>query len=587
MKLLQEDPTDATRDILLHISRQLATPSTAAFNATDNPFVAPEWALQVNYCFFVSLSCALITALAAVLALQWVSSYDCGLDPSSVETCALQRQFRMDGAKRWKMKHIVGTLPNLIFISLLLFFVGLAEWLWYIHHNVAIIVIVGVSVGALFYAITTLASIVSVAAPFRTPASRYLPMWFGLALQFITVLFQNYLPHLLFLVFGRIAAERADMTLPVSKVQEIADEFSRGPPKSRWRKWLGTISKPFPPRYSIEPLEPLEDREQRAVRNSDTIKLSSLFWLARSISIEPYQRQTLMIIMQAILDPDQPEWQRHNDRDNAEVWKRVFTELHVPFANKRKWVDYSQEDLTDSAIFVHGLTSIGQGFLKDGEFQVMLRSFYGSYNGFKSMCRIMKEWKKWRLESASLKPDLENQEQGIGRRSNGEDKENTARRTLEAGTDRATRTIIRLQPAKAGRTSGCSLVFRPQMKYKAVLENLEDVLGAREDFPLEFIAATLQQVKQNVSGIDLKAIQELFDLITKNLRINRNHATNTTPLPFPVLDLVQELIISLLSETAVTPFDSSAYFDIVKRYFEQPRTEEKDLVYEKAIAEVV
>lgn len=102
----------------------------AAFNATSNPFVAPEWALQVNYCFFVSLSCALITALAAVVALQWVGSYDRGLNPSSVESRALQQQFRMEGAKRWKMEEIVGALPTLIFISLLLFFVGLAEWLW-------------------------------------------------------------------------------------------------------------------------------------------------------------------------------------------------------------------------------------------------------------------------------------------------------------------------------------------------------------------------------------------------------------------------------------------------------------------------
>ena len=68
MQLIQQDSDDVTLDVLLVITQQLANSSTPAFELTA--FVAPGWAVRVNYCFFASLSCALVTALAAVLALQ-------------------------------------------------------------------------------------------------------------------------------------------------------------------------------------------------------------------------------------------------------------------------------------------------------------------------------------------------------------------------------------------------------------------------------------------------------------------------------------------------------------------------------------
>ncbi|KIM22457.1 hypothetical protein M408DRAFT_78985, partial [Serendipita vermifera MAFF 305830] len=109
MKLLQEDPADITKDALLAITRQLANSSVPAFE--PETFVAPEYAVRINYYFFLSISSSLAAALGAVLALQWVGSYDAGLNQSSPEERALQRHVRYDGIKHWKMVQIIAFLP--------------------------------------------------------------------------------------------------------------------------------------------------------------------------------------------------------------------------------------------------------------------------------------------------------------------------------------------------------------------------------------------------------------------------------------------------------------------------------------------
>jgi hypothetical protein len=184
---------------------------------------------------------------------------------------------------------------------------------------------------------------------------------------------------------------------------------------------------------------------------------------------------------------------------------------------------------------------------------------------------------------ASLKPDLENLEHEVGDELVNEDDENSIR-TWEEGTDRPIHTTIRFQPGETNGTGGRPLERGRQIRRDTILKNLEDVLGASGDFPLEFVVATLQQVKQSRSELVLIATQELFDLITRHLHIERNHNTNTTPLPFPVLDIVQELIISRLSGTAVASFDAFTYSEILKKYLDVTQTGQADLGHEKAIS---
>ncbi|CCA71749.2 hypothetical protein PIIN_05684 [Serendipita indica DSM 11827] len=146
---------------------------TPAFEHEE--FTPKDWAVRVNYCFFTSISCSLVAALGAVLALQWAGSYSLDRIRAPATLRATQRQLRYNGIRKWKLTRFISLLPLLIYISLFLFFVGLSEWLQHIHRHIAGVVLTGVVIAGLLYITTHAISILDVSAPFRTPISRYLP----------------------------------------------------------------------------------------------------------------------------------------------------------------------------------------------------------------------------------------------------------------------------------------------------------------------------------------------------------------------------------------------------------------------------
>lgn len=271
MKLLQEDVTETTRDILLVITRQLANTSAEPFK--PEPFVAPDYAVRVNYYFFTSISCSLVAALGAVLALQWVGSYDAGLNQSSSEQRALQRHFRYEGIEKWKMGEILALLPTLIFAALFLFFIGLAEWMWVIHHGIAGIIIAGLICGASFFGITTLISMIYVRSPFRTAASRSLPQLFT-RFSHILIMILIYLSYLAAHVINTWKNRHANW--------------------SSFGAYMTSIT-PF------DPLVSFSTREANHVNSSVDTRGSALLWLANRIDVSPHMAHHFRTIIQDIL----------------------------------------------------------------------------------------------------------------------------------------------------------------------------------------------------------------------------------------------------------------------------------------------
>ncbi|PVF97747.1 hypothetical protein CPB86DRAFT_826271 [Serendipita vermifera] len=264
MKLLEEDPAETTRDILLIISRQLANSSFPAFEPT--PYETPPFAIVVNGLFFTSLSCALIAALLAVLALQWVANYDMGLNTSSPEKRALQRHMRLMGIRKWKMSELIASLPLLIFVALFLFFIGIANWLWHVNRAISGIVMGGIGVGFLLYTITNLISIVKLDAPFRTPISKEIAgiirraiVWLRRAIGWLRMAINNLFRTLLVVLYE---------SLPLQ--QQL------------------TFTK----------------REEKFfyVKRRDTIALDGLVWLANHVEISPASRDTWIILIKRLTE---------------------------------------------------------------------------------------------------------------------------------------------------------------------------------------------------------------------------------------------------------------------------------------------
>ncbi|CCA71756.1 hypothetical protein PIIN_05691 [Serendipita indica DSM 11827] len=383
MKLLEEDMQESTRDILLTISQQLANSTTGPFGRSK--FEPEAWAIRVNYYFFTSISCSLIAALGAVLALQWVGSYDIGLTRPSPKLRAIQRQLRFNGAEKWKLGQIISILPLLIFASLFLLFIGLVEWLWHIHRKIAWVVIAGIVVAGLFYIVSHIISMLDVSAPFRTPISRSLPFailrgysWISLGVRrlFHWVQEKNRPPNRR--VGSSIPQFRRTMMQAKAKLQKWPAKLSRIPAKL-WK----AISNP-PTAY------PFEQQERQILESHTYIQRDSILWLARNIDDVPVSRpHFLALLKEAITLPVEQLMAPEMD---AAPWTAIFRNVfndYDPEVLRSETPPEELKSLLEAALLIgshshlpldlpllqHPISELGQGNLSTWVLLTVWRQF--------------------------------------------------------------------------------------------------------------------------------------------------------------------------------------------------------------------
>jgi hypothetical protein len=172
--MLEQDPADVMVDALIFFINNTANGTHTPYSRAS--FSPPSFAVSVNCLFFASLSASIVAALASVVSLQWVAEYDAavGRSGSSPEDRVKRRQFRYGGMEKWKMKEIIAALPIFLYFSLVLFFSGLAQWMWNVHSTVGGVVLGGALLGGVFYLVTTLLAVVFPSSPFRAPIVRWI-----------------------------------------------------------------------------------------------------------------------------------------------------------------------------------------------------------------------------------------------------------------------------------------------------------------------------------------------------------------------------------------------------------------------------
>ncbi|KAF8272631.1 hypothetical protein EI94DRAFT_1853840 [Lactarius quietus] len=125
------------------ISAQLATsgsplPATISLPPPLADFRPASSDVRVNVFWFMSLVFSLTAALAATIVQQWVRDYMHVFQRYNHPLKRAQvRQFLYEGAEKWYMSVVVDVVPALIHISLFLFFIGLADYLFKINTATA------------------------------------------------------------------------------------------------------------------------------------------------------------------------------------------------------------------------------------------------------------------------------------------------------------------------------------------------------------------------------------------------------------------------------------------------------------------
>lgn len=151
-KLLQGEFAKLALGALVTISKQTSNPSAPLFERAK--FTAPKYVIIIDEpLVFTSLSCTLIV-LSAAMALQWVINYDMGLNTSSPRKRTLQRHMRWDRTRRRMIEGVISSVPLILFVGLILFFVGIGYWIWQVNKGIPEIVMGRINAVSFPYVIT-------------------------------------------------------------------------------------------------------------------------------------------------------------------------------------------------------------------------------------------------------------------------------------------------------------------------------------------------------------------------------------------------------------------------------------------------
>ncbi|KAG8994420.1 hypothetical protein FRB94_009906 [Tulasnella sp. JGI-2019a] len=147
--------------------------NNGSVNSNDlNPIFSPSRAaIRQNCTFFASLCSSILAAAGAMLAKQWLLSYEGTGQSGSLRKQALLRTQKWIGAEKWGLRPVVEALPTILLISLALFFVALCDFLWSVSLPVAVVAMAFAGAGTVFYIFTVIAATVDMFCPFQTAVS--------------------------------------------------------------------------------------------------------------------------------------------------------------------------------------------------------------------------------------------------------------------------------------------------------------------------------------------------------------------------------------------------------------------------------
>ncbi|KIO32699.1 hypothetical protein M407DRAFT_66471, partial [Tulasnella calospora MUT 4182] len=132
MTNLSPNPSDETNNLLrllvMRTDNNTLTPADLV-----PPFSPDSNSIIVNCLLYASLSCSLLAAVGAMMAKEWLQSFDRTGQTGPLEEQARFRQRKFNGVQQWHLEAVTKFLPNLLLLSVIFFFVGVCLFLFPIN----------------------------------------------------------------------------------------------------------------------------------------------------------------------------------------------------------------------------------------------------------------------------------------------------------------------------------------------------------------------------------------------------------------------------------------------------------------------
>ncbi|KAJ3482294.1 hypothetical protein NLI96_g7070 [Meripilus lineatus] len=247
-KLLQPDSSDDSRQILLEISRQLAsfTVTSGLVNATyvpsslpTGPFTPKQSSVWLNGLWFVALVLSLTTASLGLLVKQWLR--ECADNPGiTPEEHRRIRAFRSVGLRWYKVYEMAAILPLLLQISLILFLTGLVLFTRTVHATIGRVIMGLVVAWGAFLVITTILPWFSASCPYKTPFLKSTTLQFKRLLNYLNKSLESFAEFIQFDWLYRILpSELFDSETGISKdsswdVEVLLDAYETSENANVW-----------------------------------------------------------------------------------------------------------------------------------------------------------------------------------------------------------------------------------------------------------------------------------------------------------------------------------------------------------------
>jgi hypothetical protein len=233
------------------------------------------------------------------------------------------------GVRRWKMKDIITSLPLLIFFSLFLFFIGVADWLWHVNRLVSCVIIVGIGIGCLAYVSVTIIAIIWIESPFRTPVSKTLTVYCRDIVPWIKALFIHLPPRLFQL------ARHGNLRM----IQLLRQEWEIARDEVTW------VPRSF------------AKCEEAIIDKNESISTKSLLWLASSIEILPHSYNSLVLLIQEFMQLP-PHLLVRRQKSRIAPWKPVFQILCSAYLDKKSIEDYTSDEIENAGFLCKALSML-------------------------------------------------------------------------------------------------------------------------------------------------------------------------------------------------------------------------------------
>jgi len=153
---LQKDPAV---DLLARILKQLESTSLNQPGLQASPmdeFSPTSANVRINLLWFLSLVVSLATALVSIVFLQWLREHQRPQRDLEPQIAFALYHMRDEALERWYFPQIVTILPLLLQVGLVLFLIGVIDFLWNLNHKVALPVSIAIGFTLSFLVATTI-----------------------------------------------------------------------------------------------------------------------------------------------------------------------------------------------------------------------------------------------------------------------------------------------------------------------------------------------------------------------------------------------------------------------------------------------